>query len=89
MESEKMLIGQATKMAMDKDTYMYRKTVDERNSEVKARIKPTNLYDCCYLVVFLGETPKGGSRCWNPTAEDLIADDWEVIDSRISSKTNQ
>lgn len=40
-------------------------------------IKPTNSYDCC--IIFIRNKENQQSRYWNPTADDLIADDWEVI----------
>lgn len=40
-------------------------------------IRPTDSYDCC--IIFIEGKENQQSRYWNPTADDLIADDWEVV----------
>ena len=39
-------------------------------------IKPTNSYNCCIIFCIGGCSP---FKWWNPKAEDLMADDWEVV----------
>lgn len=41
------------------------------------RVRPTDEPDC-HCLVFTPYRPEG-QRFWNPKAEDLVADDWEVI----------
>lgn len=44
-------------------------------------ITPTNTPDCC-VIEFVENTDKFSEQKaprWHPLAEDLIADDWEVI----------
>ena len=36
-------------------------------------------YDCCILMCLTPENEPRQSRYWNPTADDLIADDWEIV----------
>ena len=43
-------------------------------------IKPTNGPDCCILY---GKGQKPGKR-WNPQAEDLMAEDWEVTTEELT-----
>lgn len=40
-------------------------------------IQPTNSPDCC--IVGSETTSSSPRRGWQPTAEDLVADDWEVV----------
>lgn len=40
-------------------------------------IFPTDSSDCCYLIIKDGKQQP--TRCWNPTANDLLADDWELV----------
>lgn len=46
----------------------------EGNGGIK--IYPTNSPDCCIVE---SDVSKGIFRIWQPTAEDLAADDWEVV----------
>ena len=73
-----MEICEAVKIALETKAYIYRKSVNNKHFEIQAMIKPTNSYDCCYIAVIRNGKPQGGSRNWNPTADDLMADDWEV-----------
>ena len=73
-----MNIREATRTALDNDTEMYRESVMTSDSNTYATIKPTNSYDSCLLIVNRGDK-KESCRNWNPTADDLMADDWEVL----------
>ena len=48
---------------------------------------PTNSRDCCYLWAPQepGGEPTPAPR-WNPKAEDLIADDWVLVDACLRSR---
>lgn len=39
------------------------------------KIQPTDSPDCCIVMSRVNKSP---SRGWQPTAEDLLADDWYV-----------
>lgn len=67
-----MNIQDATKKALEENKYIRRKSTKHSTT----RIKPTNSYDCCLLVVHGKDRQQG--RCWNPTADDLMADDWII-----------
>ena len=73
-----MNIQEATKKALKNNTEMYRKTVKNTDCGVYALVKPTNSYDACLLIVNTNGEKKS-CRNWNPTADDLMADDWEVF----------
>lgn len=73
-----MNIQEATKRALENDAEIYRESAKKQYSDVYATIKPTNSYDTCILIVNKDEKKKC-CRNWNPTADDLMADDWSVI----------
>jgi len=64
-----MFIHEAVNEAMEKDLYIRRKRWPT------CIMKPTNTSDCV-----MGVFKNKMVRCWNPQANDLTADDWEVVD---------
>lgn len=42
-------------------------------AEMQLKIRPTNTPDCCIISSLSGSNPRRG---WQPTAEDLTAEDW-------------
>lgn len=76
-----MFIHEAVKKAMEKKCFISRKTIDNEYSFRLTRIKPTNSYANCIVYTF-EKDGKEISHCknWNPSAEDLIANDWVLID---------
>ncbi len=73
-----MNIQEAVKKALKTDGVIYRKSVRPEGEATYGAIKPTNSYDSCRLLVFRRGVPQRSCRAWNPTADDLIADDWEI-----------
>ncbi|MDY2812976.1 MAG: MW1434 family type I TA system toxin [Dorea sp.] len=75
-----MNIQKAVKKAIKKNCYIARKSIDNEMSFHRTRIKPTNSYGACVLYTF-DQKGKEINRCknWNPTAEDLLADDWKIF----------
>lgn len=69
-----MNIQNATREALRNNKYIRRKSTGNSG----ARIKPTNTYDCCLLIVLEKDNQQG--RCWNPTADDLMANDWIITE---------
>ena len=71
-----MLINEAVEQIVGKDLYMRRANKDGWKW---IRIKPTDGPDYC--VVHSPNYPVHQSSCrmWGPSAEDLMADDWEVV----------
>ena len=70
---EYMNIREAVLLAMKEGKYIYRKS--EKDEGYSVNILPTNTIDCCLMLS--NHTNEVGKR-WNPNANDLIADDWEV-----------
>lgn len=46
-------------------------------SDNVAKIMPTNSVDCCIITSFSARNP---CRGWQPTAGDLVAEDWIITD---------
>ena len=68
-----MFIHEAAKEAMAKDTAVRRKTWKDCGWEGES----------FYLRQYKGDMPVKllpVGRCWNPTPDDLMADDWEVVE---------
>lgn len=82
-----MNIQEAAIKAMEIDGIICRKSATRKDLTVGAAVKPTNTYNCCFLLVYREGKPERSSRYWNPTADDLMADDWEVL--RDESEDNQ
>lgn len=75
-----MYIHEAVKEALAKKARVMRQSAVEPGSDIYAVIKPTNSYDACILIIVEDDVPsERGCRCWNPTADDLMADDWVVV----------
>lgn len=78
-----MNIQEAVKNALEGNMTIYRESAKGECEDIYAVIKPTNTYDTCLLVVKTIEGDKKSCRSWNPTADDLIADDWEVLRNKF------
>lgn len=50
-----------------------------------AGMYPTNTYDRCYIENIM-EHPTLVN--WNPSVEDLIAEDWEILDEPLNKSGN-
>lgn len=82
-----MYIQEAVKEAVEinsnskKKAFIRRADLNSGMLESQTYIYPTNSYDCCVGVNFSSITRRSEwqSRFWNPTANDLTADDWEVV----------
>lgn len=78
-----MVISEAVKQAMENGKYIQRETVEGIYdlSFHQTKIKPTNSYGFCIVYTF---DQKGNEirhcKNWNPSAEDLMADDWVLTD---------
>lgn len=74
-----MYIHEAVREAMRDNALIIRTSARETKSDIYSAIRPTNSYDTCLLVMMKGERIDRACRWWNPTADDLMADDWTVI----------
>ena len=68
-----MNINEAVKDALEKKGFIRRHDYFCREE----LIKPTNQNECCIFI--FKEKYRQQSRLWHPTADDLMADDWEVV----------
>lgn len=73
-----MDICAAVMTAMQENGFIARKSCDFGDG--RTLIKPTSSSDCC-IVIFQreGQKKRQQVKCWNPTADDLLAVDWEVV----------
>lgn len=78
-----MRIHEAVKKALEEDALIIRTSARGPESDIYSAIKPTNSYDTCRLIVIRDGEPKRACRWWNPTADDLMADDWITIKAQI------
>lgn len=78
-----MNIQEAVKQALEDNKVIYRESAKGECADIYAVIKPTNSYDTCLLIVKSGKGDKKSCRHWNPTADDLIADDWKVLRDKL------
>ncbi len=67
-----MTISEAVKLALKEDKY-----IKLAGSIFRTKIKPTNTSECCIMI---SEHRSKVMPRWNPTADDLVSDDWEVVD---------
>lgn len=75
-----MNIQEATKLAMEKGTSIYRSSEFDRYGKPGSTVEflPTNSHG--YILIVPRE--KAFTPMWNPMAEDLLADDWKVVGMR-------
>lgn len=76
-----MKISEAVERALEEKKPITR---DSYLEEFGFKIFPTNSSDCCYVATRNGKPDQ--TRCWNPTADDLLADDWEVVGGDTKSE---
>lgn len=69
-----MHIQEAVKSAAESGQCVTRKAW---GGAYRFRVEPTNTPDCCVAHSGAMKSPRRG---WQPKAEDLIADDWLVVD---------
>lgn len=74
-----MYIHEAVQQALKKSEVIYRTSAKRKEQDRYAVIKPTNSYETCILIVYVGGKAERSARSWNPTADDLAADDWELL----------
>ena len=71
-----MFIHEAVKKALEINGIIFRKSARRPESEIFAVIKPSNSYETCQLIKSRYGKAERAARSWNPTADDLTADDW-------------
>lgn len=76
-----MNIIEATRKALECDGYITRWYFGDM---WVSAIKPTNTHNCCIL--FSAVRTNSPARCWNPTADDILCNEWEVVTEKNLSK---
>ena len=74
-----MTIQKAIQIALEIDGFIARKSIYKESGTCKTVIKPTNSYDTCIIMTIEKGREIKSSRNWNPTVDDLSANDWKVI----------
>ena len=74
-----MYIHEAVEKAMKENGKIIRSSVRIPESEIYSVITPTNSYDTCLIETLHNGKLERAAANWNPTADDLMADDWTVI----------
>lgn len=67
-----MNIIEATKKAVDENKAIYRKAFPS------IKFVPTNSKCAAFILLSDGEDSPAG-KMWNPFADDILADDWELF----------
>lgn len=76
-----MNIIEATQKALECDGYITRRYFGDM---LVSALKPTNTHDC-YILFSMVRTNKT-ARCWNPTADDILCNEWEVVTEKNLSE---
>lgn len=74
-----MNIQEAVHKAAEEDKMIVREKFYQDNGEHFGAIDPSNSYECCRIMKKMNGKWTQRERCWNPTLEDLIANDWILI----------
>ena len=74
-----MYIHEAVEKAVKENGRITRSSARRPESDIYSEITPTNSYDTCLITVLNNGKPRKTAGRWNPTADDLMADDWIVI----------
>ncbi len=74
-----MHINEAVEKAIREEGKIIRSSAQRPESEIYSVITPTNSYDTCLIETLHNGKLKRAAANWNPTADDLMADDWTVI----------
>ena len=75
-----MHIHQAITQALSKNCFIINKALHGKH----VAIEPTDSIGCCYIHR-VGDTQISGAPFWNPKAEDLTSDQWELCDTKRTS----
>ena len=70
---------EAVEKAVKENGKIIRSSARRPESDIYSEITPTNSYDACLITVLHDGKPRKTAGRWNPTADDLMADDWTVI----------
>ena len=74
-----MNIQEAVKKAVEIDGVICRESVYRPYLENFNVIKPTNSYHTCMVISVMRGKAYRGAKDWNPSADDLVSNDWNVL----------
>lgn len=72
-------IHEAVEKAIKENGRIIRSSARRPESDLYSAITPTDSYDTCLITVLHNGKSRRTAGRWNPTADDLMADDWNVI----------
>ena len=75
-----MKISEAVEKALEQKKMIYRRNIKHETGYRSTFIKPTNSYNACIVISYCEGKETASCRRWNPTGDDLMADDWELWD---------
>ena len=86
-----MYIHEAIKVAMEKDSAIRRDPASAGNEWAAIAILPTNTIDRCCIIRRDGAVTRipdrrDAHRCWKPSADDLLAEDWQLTNIPVNSE---
>lgn len=75
-----MYIHEAAEKALKEGSYIVRRQIENGLSYFPTKIKFIRVRESCMVCVFnnKGEYETTQRRKWTPSADDLMADDWDV-----------
>ena len=80
-----MYIHEAVEKAVKENGKIIRSSARRPESDIYSEITPTNSYDACLITVLHDGKPRKTAGRWNPTADDLMADDWNEFRDKVSN----
>lgn len=73
-----MNIKEAAKKSVKENKMMFRENSMQINGKIRIGILPTDSYATCLIAKIRDGKVVDIMSHWNPTLNDLVADDWEV-----------
>ena len=78
-----MYIQEAVKLAMETDGVICRESVHKDCVDCFNVIKPTDYRCVCQEILIRCGTVWQPWKVWSPTANDLVASDWKVLEDKF------
>lgn len=75
-----MFIHEAVELSLKSGRHIRRREWVAKNGWQEFRVLPTNDQDRCIPSLWEYGNEVSRLRNWNPSADDLIADDWQLAD---------
>lgn len=78
-----MNIQEAVKLAMETDGVICRESVHKEYVDCFHVIKPTDCRCICQEILIRRGIARQPWKAWSPTANDLVASDWKVLEDKF------